>query len=258
MHVYFSLLKTGDTDKKAGKYCMGNDRYSSNQRAGSAGSGGIMTEKWDLGCIQKGKESASTGWWGCLRCWNAVLPAEVGVLLSGHRGSRHAQGAGMLQPLHLPVPTWANQNSNKEIPCPPWSKGAASVHGAVRRRQTNREVQLHCQPTLTVCWERFPTLSLPGAIHQQLWDKREDLSKLCLPFSLDFPPATSIFSLGEHKIKSAFGLWTHVSSSRISCSTRLQLSAPSTGHHQHLPPPPLTQQRDNTEPRLEWLKLYFN
>lgn len=121
-----------------------------------------------------------------------------------------------------------------------------------------REVQLHCQPTLTVCWERFPTLSLPGAIHQQLWDKREDLSKLCLPSSLDFPPATSIFSLGEHKIKSAFGLWTHVSSSRISCSTRLQLSAPSTGHHQHLPPPPLTQQRDNTEPRLEWLKLYFN
>lgn len=63
--------------------------------------------------------------------------------------------------------------------------------------------QLLCQPTTTIHWERFPTSSLPGAIHQCLWDKREDLSKLCLPSPLDFPPATSIFSLGGHKIKAA-------------------------------------------------------
>lgn len=54
--IFFSLLKTSDIDKAAGKYYLGNDRYTGNQRVDSAKSGGTMTERWDLGCIQKGSE----------------------------------------------------------------------------------------------------------------------------------------------------------------------------------------------------------
>lgn len=113
-------------------------------------------------------------------------------------GSRHAGEQGCCSLLHLSVPTWADQDRNKEIPCPAWGKGAASVHGALRRRQTSRgaaPLPAHLNHTLG----KFPTPSPPGAIHQRLWDKREDLNKLCLPSPLDFPPATSIYSLGGTK-----------------------------------------------------------
>lgn len=158
----------------------------------------------------------------------------------GVQGMQREQGC--CRPLHLSVPTWADQDRNKEILCPPWSRGAASVHGAVRRRQTNRGVQLLCQPTSTL-WERFLTPSLPGAVHQRLWDRRGDLSTLRLPSPLDFLPATFISSLGEHKI----GL---LLVSEPMGAVHGYPALLDSQHHQHSPPPPLTQQRDNTEPRL--------
>lgn len=120
----------------------------------------------------------------------------------GTQGKHGEQGCCSL--LHLSVPTWVGQDGNKEIPCPSWSRGAASVHGAMRRRQTDRgaaPLPAHLSHTLGKISHPF----LPGAIHQCLWDKREDLSKLCLLSPLHFPPAASTFSLGGHKIKAAFG-----------------------------------------------------
>lgn len=63
------------------------------------------------------------------------------------KGTRYAWWAGMLPAnLHLSAPIWTNQNSNKKkIPCLPWNKGAASVHGAARNSQPKQEVQPLCQ-----------------------------------------------------------------------------------------------------------------
>lgn len=46
-----------------------------------------MTERWDLGCIQKGKESASTGCWGCVSCCNVCCTQDMA---QGMHGSRDA------------------------------------------------------------------------------------------------------------------------------------------------------------------------
>lgn len=126
-----------------------------------------MTERWDLGCIQKGKESASTGCWGCVSC------CSVCALRTWLKA---CTGAGMLQP---PAPAQLGWQDRDRDPCPPCSTGAASGHA---EQQSAAPVPAHP----TTHWHRFPSFPAwccpPAPV-----GSRGELRELCLPAPLHLP-----------------------------------------------------------------------
>lgn len=130
------------------------------------------------------------GMFELLKCCAASTGGRAALRTWGIQGMQGEQGC--CSSLPVSVPPWADQHRNKEIPCPTWSRGEEETD--LQRGAAPLPAHLDCM--LGEISHSFPS------IHQRLWDKRGELSKLCLPS----PSDTSVFSLEGHKIKSAFGL----------------------------------------------------